>query len=490
MKRLLFELIMLVTVCGVSAAVLNVPADVASIQEGINTANTGDTVLVAEGTYYENLNFNGQNFVVKSVSGPASTIIDGSSNGTVVLFMNGESRDAVLEGFTIQNGSGFENTTSTTFGGGICIRFTSSPCLKDLIVKDNHAWGTESSGGGIGISTNSAPLLENVVISDNESYHGGGLYSYFAAPTLINVTIKNNQALASGGGAAFHSSTPVIERILVYNNEAAVGGLGGGGGGLWFHLESNAVVNRATIYGNTSHDVTYGGGGILTSSNNLVWVVNSICYANEPSQIESFVTGTYTPGQIGVAYSDVQDGENGIILQPDELFYYGDNLDLDPGFANATLENFRLNSNSPCIDAGIDVFIYDSETLLTIPLSNYLGNAPDMGVLESPYIVGVDKNDPLQQPDQVRLLPNYPNPFNPSTRIRFNLDHSREISLEIFDLQGGHVQSLFNGTLGQGSHELIWEGTDAQGNAQGSGLYICRLTTDQSTFNQKMTLLR
>src|SRR5262245_23192392 len=65
---------------------LNVPADYPTIQSAINAANNGDTVLVAPGTYYENINFNGKAITVTSSSGASATIIDGSHNGTVVTF--------------------------------------------------------------------------------------------------------------------------------------------------------------------------------------------------------------------------------------------------------------------------------------------------------------------------------------------------------------------------------------------------------------------
>src|SRR6186713_290641 len=93
------------------AATIRVPADAATIQQAIAAAAPGDTVLVAPGTYIENLTFLGKAITVVSESGPAVTVIDGNWAGPVVGFAEGESRAAVLRGFTVQHGA-------SSFGGG------------------------------------------------------------------------------------------------------------------------------------------------------------------------------------------------------------------------------------------------------------------------------------------------------------------------------------------------------------------------------------
>ncbi len=86
------------------AATLNVPATYPTIQEAINAAITGDTVLVDAGTYTENISFSGKAITVQSVYGDASTIIDGNKKGSVVTFSFSEGSSSVLDGFTITNG--------------------------------------------------------------------------------------------------------------------------------------------------------------------------------------------------------------------------------------------------------------------------------------------------------------------------------------------------------------------------------------------------
>jgi hypothetical protein len=85
----------------VGAATINVPLDQPTIQAGINAAATGDVVMVAPGTYFENINFLGKAITVASSSGPALTTINGNAAGPVATFASGETTSSILSGFTL-----------------------------------------------------------------------------------------------------------------------------------------------------------------------------------------------------------------------------------------------------------------------------------------------------------------------------------------------------------------------------------------------------
>ena len=88
------------------------------------------------------------------------------------------------------------------------------------------------------------------------------------------------------------------------------------------------------------------------------------------------------------------------------------------------------------------------------------------------------------------LHQNSPNPFNPSTTIRFELPSAGDVRLEIYDVAGRRVATLLDGVLNVGRHAAIWHGKDENGLAVGSGLYFYRLSASGKTEIRKMLLLK
>ena len=152
MKFLFSVFFFIVFVSFLAATIINVPADQPTIQEGINVAVDGDTVLVQPNTYFENINYNGKNISVASLflttqdtSYISQTVIDGNQSGCVVTFENGEDSTAVFCGFTITNGLGEYGYPGHS--GGISIFNSAHPVLNYLIIQNNSAdW---IGGGGI-----------------------------------------------------------------------------------------------------------------------------------------------------------------------------------------------------------------------------------------------------------------------------------------------------------------------------------------------------
>ena len=141
-------------------ATLDVPADHGTIQDAIVAASVGDRVLVAPGTYEENLDFLGKGILVQSEAGADVTIIDGGASGPTVTFAGRETVEAVLDGFTIRNGE-------ILSGGGIhCDE--ASPMIANCTVTGNRA---DWYGGGISCRK-SSPTITNCTITDNEAFFG------------------------------------------------------------------------------------------------------------------------------------------------------------------------------------------------------------------------------------------------------------------------------------------------------------------------------
>ena len=93
-------------------------------------------------------------------------------------------------------------------------------------------------------------------------------------------------------------------------------------------------------------------------------------------------------------------------------------------------------------------------------------------------------------PRRTALLPNYPNPFNPSTKLVFELVAPSHARLEIFDVAGRYVATLLNGQTPGGRHVITWDGRDSRGRTQASGAYFCRLTAGGVTQTRPLTMLK
>ncbi len=98
-------------------------------------------------------------------------------------------------------------------------------------------------------------------------------------------------------------------------------------------------------------------------------------------------------------------------------------------------------------------------------------------------------NEPQEPVPTFRLLGNFPNPFNPRTTIRFELQQAQQIKLQIFDSNGRLVRQLLNETLPVGTHQITWDGRNDRQEALPSGTYFYRLS-GKGQQTQKMFLLK
>lgn len=97
----------------------------------------------------------------------------------------------------------------------------------------------------------------------------------------------------------------------------------------------------------------------------------------------------------------------------------------------------------------------------------------------------VDSEDDTALPEQFTLQGNYPNPFNPATRIAFEMPTSQRVEVAIYDVMGRHVETLVNGVLQAGRHEVTWEAE-----SRPSGTYFYRVTAGSLTKMRQMLLLK
>ncbi len=89
-----------------------------------------------------------------------------------------------------------------------------------------------------------------------------------------------------------------------------------------------------------------------------------------------------------------------------------------------------------------------------------------------------------------RLEPNFPNPFNPTTSVRFEIRAPQHVRLDVFDIAGRLVRRLVDNRLSAGTHSVIWDGMDGAGGEAASGVYFTRLAAGKTSETRKITLIR
>ena len=101
-----------------------------------------------------------------------------------------------------------------------------------------------------------------------------------------------------------------------------------------------------------------------------------------------------------------------------------------------------------------------------------------------------EERDQSGAPREFALDPNYPNPFNSSTTLRYRIQEPGRVRLEIFDVQGQKVKTLADGDVGPGVYQVEWDGTDASGKPVATGVYLARLQKSTASLVHKMLLLK
>lgn len=175
-------------------------------------------------------------------------------------------------------------------------------------------------------------------------------------------------------------------------------------------------------------------------------------------------------------------------------------LKLDPNHLAGTDSNDRVLLYAPNpYEGGSSISHFDPSAFpnllmepavssdLTSDVDLTLAHFTDIGWLDD-LPTGV-AGEPAPSRDLVLLL-NYPNPFNPSTTIRYELSSPQPIELAIFDVRGRLVRALYTGEKGEGLHEERWNGTDESGTTVASGVYYVRLAGDHQAMTRKIVLLK
>jgi hypothetical protein len=540
-------LLLCTTLC-LSQKTIRVPQDSATIQAAINAAVNGDTVLVAEGTYSVNLKISkkivlGSLFIRDdSTSHISKTILDGGSpvvadSASVILIGAGTDSTTQITGFTIRNGRGTRSLIDGVYwrgGLGINIVAGAARITHNIIADNSLTSGDALYGGGICIWPSAGPL-GYWIIEHNRIIHN-----------QLSTSISNVSGGAEGGGAELSLSGRFCYNT-VYDNTAIHTGTGtqvyGAGGGVLMLIPSSSSTilfanneirkNRSSrwagalyagqflssplnvtflnniISGNTSPtSVIVLSSGEYTFVNNTIadnqytrtiWVetltnrgpvtlrmLNNILWNSNSSFEIQLVTGTY-PFNCYSNYNLVRGGWSGTgNISSDPLFVTGDTL-------------YRLQETSPCIAAGIYRCSVGG-TYLLAPRMDYLGNdrprpdttKSDLGAIEhdsgsvvDTTITGIEEAFTTAIPENFTLGQNFPNPFNSTTTVEYQVPKQSIVTLKVFDLLGRKVATLVNEMKQAGTHTVKWDAPRLS-----SGVYFYTLRAGNFRETKRMILMK
>lgn len=417
-------LIIITTVSGdkLFAEEIHIPVDYPTIQQGINAAANGDSVIVAPGMWYEHLTIAGKNIILGSwflTTGDTAYIretnLNGSNTGRVIT-VSDAGAGTRISGFTARNGSSAD-------GGAIHVVNSNLQIDHVEILNNTSECGSiqHSYGGGIACHE-STLLLSDFTFSNNralcstlpETPLGGALYAGYSELHLFRGKFQNNYG-DLGGGACLSNCNTLIQQVEFKSNEVSwFGGgicvLGGelsivestlrenqGGGGVFSTYEGSLDIQNCLFADNercsvqnwdmvlTITNSTFTGKG---SYDHLLIdlaetrIINSVFWGQADAELH-FSGGQ--PSDLYLINSLVKNGASGITGNVIKHIT-GPLLSENPLFADTI--SYQLSDNSPCIGAGLDsldsypnISAPDIDLYLN-PRPNPAGSPPDLGAIE------------------------------------------------------------------------------------------------------------
>ncbi|MDD5677292.1 MAG: choice-of-anchor Q domain-containing protein [Kiritimatiellae bacterium] len=361
--------------------------------------NDGNIIFITNGLY----RLTNQLMITKGVvlrswkdgaTAPAETILDGNNDGKALSnrVMVVSNAAAVLDGLTIQNGAGAD------FGAGITIY----KCLlvTNCIIQNNISMGIGYGGGGIQVWTPWLGKITHCLVSSNSAGRGGGLLVYNGSTGIIEhctiisnyashpnnpngggglnmygsgtapfptttvtarwCTIAYNTAKACGGGVDMYFNGGVVENCMIVSNYQTTSGIRRGSGVYFYFGTGQGIVRNCLIAGNSNAGncdaVHMWAGGRMencTVVNNRNGGIGGLPVPTYSAAGTGVVVNTiiYSNAVYNLIYTNQVEFTN--CCAPDELLG-ADNITGYPAFADPA-GDFRLTSDSPCINKGLNL---------------------------------------------------------------------------------------------------------------------------------------
>ena len=310
-------------------------------------------------------------------------------------------------------------------------------------------------------------MMRNNTIKNNvyNSSQGGGIYMDNSTVEMYNNVISGNSSTSAGGGIYVSNMIANIHNNVISNNKHAAS-KSGNGGGISLYNSSSMIINNTIVYNDAQN-----GGGIYCSSGSSPVVINNIIYGNT-SSLESQIYINDNNSAPKMLYNLNQSNSWGYTAGVNynwEANYDDSNFDSNPRFVNYALQNYRLQSISPCINAGIE-----DVTGLGLPNVDLdgkvriFGGRIDLGAYE--YGAPPSGIEKITVQNSLAVYP------NPSSDGIFQLAiNSNEIHWVVFDMKGKQIL--------QGNEPLV------NLSACQKGIYLIRVQAGNDVVTAKLVRL-
>jgi len=469
------------------------------------------------------------------------TLVEGITFQNGYTQWQGAAINCTSASLTIQH-CNFAGNHASSYGGAIAKTYNHGRLrLLSCTFEGNRS---DDRGGAVALHDRRSEITDCLFIG-NEAPEGGAISCEIRVPAITFCHFTENRAELRGGAIAFYLT--VITPEAKTRSCVFVDNHSDGDGGALSMIESALNLTNLTLVGNTADDE---GNAIYYSATRAgTWdrclIVGS--GAGPAIACGENALPTLTCSNLFDASDDEWAG-----CAASQLGVSG-NISADPLFCDAEHGDYRLQADSPCLSAnntcGVLIGAFGAGCEETpVALASFTAT-PAIGAVDLAWeadaladfrLTGTraaaswdvawqaagsgrfharDGNSQLAPGGEVsyrlegrlpgedwqllrtlavtlppafetRLLAPHPNPFNPAVTLPFTLATPGRVRLEVFDLAGRRIATLADGHLAAGEQALVWDGRDAAGNPQASGVYFARLAAAGTTETKRLVLLR
>jgi parallel beta-helix repeat protein len=364
-------------------------------------------------------------------------------------------------------------------GGALFVSGFSKLVVSHCVIRNNDALGY--AGGGIYLEDGANIAIRDCEISGNKAYDGGGISVRYSSPTIVRNLISGNSGGGGyAGGIEFKGTgNGVVSCNVIVKNKAGLGG-------------AVSMWNKATplLANNTiAKNIGICGGALFSDYQARPRLVNNILFGDS-SQYGGKEVTLSSFGDLDCENNIISGGISGFgfYAEPYALTgEYRDNIDEDPQFIGQGTHPFSVKIGSPCRNKGKAGFtVGEALSEWDIRLTpRILEGRIDIGAYECDPLTDNKQTGESLLPSWFVLLENYPNPFNPSTTIRYGLPGRSHVVLIVYNTLGQQITTLVEGERDAGYHEVRFDGANFP-----SGVYFYRMQAGSYVETKKLLMIR